>query len=165
MRGKGKAAVPDGDGDDYYEVDDAFAALPAPADPPAKPSTRSQFIGAVANLAVQYNFSCLGIAVDVMTSHWDKTVTKDNGLVADYPEPAWASKALPGTVFAGAIAGMICMGYIGDRIGRRRGMVLTQALVVVGALASALLTWGSASDIFAILAACRFVLGFGVGGI
>ena len=94
-----------------------------------------------------------------MTSHWDKTVTDDNGLTADYPEPVWAHNALMGTVFAGAIVGMITMGYVGDRIGRRRGMIATQALVVVGALASALLTWGSPSDIYAILAACRFILG------
>jgi len=61
------------DAEDYYEGDATFDAAP----PALKPeqSTRSQFIGAFANLSVQYNFSCLGIAVSVMTSHWDKTVT------------------------------------------------------------------------------------------
>lgn len=60
---------------------------------------------------------------------------------------------------------MITMGYLGDRIGRRRGMVATQALVVVGALSSALLTWGPPKDVYAILAACRFVLGVRKGSI
>lgn len=125
----------------------------------------ARFIGAVSNLAIQYNFSSLSIAVVLMTSHRDSMVTMSNGLVPDFPEPAWAENALLGSVFAGAAVGMVGIGLISDRIGRRRGMVLTQALVVGGAVAAALCTWGPPQSVYGVLAAARFVCGFGIGGI
>ena len=54
--------------------------------------------------------------------------------------------------------------YAGDAIGRRRAMALTNLLTVLGALGSALLTWGDAATVYPVLMACRFVLGVGVGG-
>ena len=54
--------------------------------------------------------------------------------------------------------------YAGDAIGRRRAMALTNLLTVLGALGSALLTWGDAATVYSVLMACRFVLGVGVGG-
>jgi MFS family permease len=144
--------------DDAY--DDDFQATKTP-----KSSFRAQFVGAIGNLAIQYNFSALGIAVAFMTSHQDTVTSKTNGLSPDFPEPAWASNALYGTVFVGAILGQITMGRVGDLIGRRKGMCLTLAFVVIGSLASALFTWGPPNVLFAVLAACRFILGFGVGGI
>lgn len=128
-------------------------------------SRRAFFISAVGNLSVQYNLSCLGIAVAFMTSHRDSVVTHEVEVTADFPEPHWATTALFGTVFAGAMLGMIAMGWVGDQLGRRAGMIATLAFVVAGALGSALLTWGSPDTIYGVLAVCRFVLGFGVGGI
>lgn len=64
----------------------------------------------------------------------------------------------------GAIMGQLTFGYIGDAIGRKRGMIFTLLLTIGGALASALLPWGVQS-IYYILAACRFILGLGVGGV
>lgn len=125
----------------------------------------AKFIGAVSNLAIQYNFSSLSIAVVIMTSCRDTMVTKRNGLAPDFPEPPWAENALLGSVFAGAAVGMVGVGLIGDRIGRRRGMIFTQALVVGGAIAAALCTWGPPRSVYAALAAARFVCGFGIGGI
>lgn len=106
------------------------------------------------------NLSCLAIAVECLTAP---------ALLPNAPpslvEPAWAKHALLGVAFAGAMAGMVAMGYIGDRIGRRRGMIMTLAFVVSGALGAALLTWGDADTFFGMLCAWRLVLGFGVGGI
>lgn len=141
------------------------AHVPSAAEEAAH-SRKAQFIGAIGNLSVQYNLSCLGIAVACMRSYRGIPVPDGaTDMVGDYPEPSWAAHALLGTVFAGAVAGMISMGYIGDHIGRRKGMVLTLSFVVVAALASALLTWGSSDSVYGVLALCRFVLGFGVGGI
>jgi MFS transporter, PHS family, inorganic phosphate transporter len=65
---------------------------------------------------------------------------------------------------AGAILGQLTFGYIGDAVGRRKGMIFTLLLSIVGALASAVLPWGT-TTIYPILALCRFVLGLGVGGV
>ena len=57
------------------------------------------------------------------------------------------------------------MGYIADLLGRRLAMITTLSLTVFGALFSAILPWGSTSTVYAIISACRFILGVGVGGI
>lgn len=67
--------------------------------------------------------------------------------------------------YAGAIAGMCIMGYLGDMIGRRLAMVLTLFLVAFGALSSAVLSWGSALSVTVILGVFRFILGTGSGGV
>lgn len=64
----------------------------------------------------------------------------------------------------GAILGQLTFGYIGDAIGRKRAMCLTLVLSIAGALASAILPWGD-DYIYYTLAACRLVLGLGVGGV
>lgn len=64
----------------------------------------------------------------------------------------------------GAILGQLTFGYIGDAIGRKRGMIFTLLLTIGGALASAVLPWG-VDSIYYTLAVCRFVLGLGVGGV
>jgi PHS family inorganic phosphate transporter-like MFS transporter len=114
----------------------------------------SLFVPSAGNFAIQWNFSSLSIAVAIMTAS-----------SGGYTEPSWAKYALLGTVFAGAMAGMIGMGALGDALGRRLGMATTLSLVVAGALGSALLPWGDGDELFGVLAACRFVLGAGVGGI
>lgn len=113
---------------------------------------------------MQYNFGCLSIALAVMTADNGLVIPKDNtaGLVSDFPEPAWAHFALLGLVFVGAMIGMIGMGWVGDVLGRRAGMVLTLSLVVAGALASALLPWGPPEVLYSILCLSRFVGGVGV---
>lgn len=50
-------------------------------------------------------------------------------------------------------------------MGRQRAMVVTLSLTVVGALWSALASWGSPSTVYAMIAVGRTVLGIGVGGI
>jgi PHS family inorganic phosphate transporter-like MFS transporter len=63
------------------------------------------------------------------------------------------------------MVGMIGIGALGDALGRRLGMATTLALVVGSALGSAVLPWGDGDTLFGVLAACRFLLGVGVGGI
>lgn len=119
---------------------------------------------ALGNFSIQYNLSCAGIAVAIMRSCSDDIGKNCKG-GGDYPEPTWAKYLLMGTVFAGAVVGMLTMGYLGDAMGRRKALALTLSLTVLGSLGSAILPWGSAEVVYSIIAACRFVLGVGVGGI
>lgn len=142
---------------------------PPPAAAAAPTAKKSNFIGAVSNLSIQYALSSMSIAVAFMTSDEGRVVPDADKNVhhyhADYPEPSWAKYMLLGMVFAGTIAGMCLMGYLGDLIGRKRAMVVTLGITSVSALASAVVPWGSASTIYALLATFRFTLGVGVGGI
>ena len=81
------------------------------------------------------------------------------------PLQLWAKNTLLGAVFAGAMVGMVVMGSVGDVLGRRAGMLLTLSFVVVGALASALFSWGDATTVYTVITVARFFLGVGVGGI
>ena len=118
----------------------------------------ASLVPAAGNLAIQYNFSSLSLAVAILTA----SPASGGGGVA---EPDFAKFTLLGTVFAGAMAGMVGLGAVGDALGRRTGMVATLALVVAGAAGQAALPWGPPGALFGVLAACRFILGVGVGGI
>jgi len=120
-----------------------------------------EFLAAVTNFSIQYNFGCLGIATAIMLSHNDMTGPH---ITPDFPEPMWARYFLLAIVFVGSIIGMICMGVLGDVIGIQRALIFTNALVVVGALSTALLSWGSAEHIWLVIGVSRFILGVGVGG-
>ena len=125
--------------------------------------TRTCMVGAAGNFSIQYNIAVLSVAVAFMTAVDGKAADDDTG--SAYPEPAWAKNSLLGTVFAGILTGLLTMGYVADAVGRRAGLLITNTLVVVGALATALASWGSASSVYTVVAVARFVVGFGVGGI
>jgi len=57
------------------------------------------------------------------------------------------------------------MGYAGDVIGRTAAMVFTLSLISIGALLSAIAPTGTPETVYAIIVACRFVLGIGAGGV
>ena len=78
--------------------------------------------------------------------------------------------------FAGAILGQLTFGYIGDVIGRSKGLYLTQILSIIGAIgryafptdsaihsSAASFQWGPITP-FMMVAFWRFILGVGVGG-
>jgi PHS family inorganic phosphate transporter-like MFS transporter len=111
----------------------------------------SLWVSALANFHVQYNFQVIALAESVMKEH--------------YKLPPWGKTALAAIIFAGAITGQLSFGYIGDRIGRNKAMTLTNLLTVIGALGSAVLSWGSADHIYLAIVLCRFLLGVGVGGV
>ncbi|OWZ16792.1 Inorganic phosphate transporter [Phytophthora megakarya] len=108
-------------------------------------------VSAIANLSTAYNLAVINYALMM--------------LQRSYPN---SSPELRSTVdscsLVGAIAGQLTFGYVGAVMGRRKGMIFTLLLSILGAVSSALLPWGTDS-VYHILAACRFVLGVGVGGV
>jgi PHS family inorganic phosphate transporter-like MFS transporter len=114
---------------------------------------KSGFISAMGNFSIQYNLSSISAALPIMTDTL-------------FTEPDWATYVLKGLVFAGSVFGMCVMGYLGDLIGRRKAMLTTLFFTVIGSLGCALFPWGYDDNvIFAVMSACRFILGVGVGGI
>ena len=71
---------------------------------------------------------------------------------------------LSSVVFAGAIVGQLFMGIAGDLCGRRKALILTNLFTALGALCSALCSWGSTTTVYTVITVSRFVLGVGVGG-
>jgi PHS family inorganic phosphate transporter-like MFS transporter len=74
--------------------------------------------------------------------------------------------AVSTAALAGAILGQLAFGFIADKIGRKKGFVVTLSIVIVGAILSA-----SSFSIPSIgltvamtLAGFRFLLGIGIGG-
>ncbi|KAF1774361.1 Major facilitator superfamily domain [Phytophthora cactorum] len=108
-------------------------------------------VSAIANLSTAYNLAVINYALMM--------------LQRSYPN---SSPELRSTVdscsLVGAIVGQLTFGYVGAVMGRRKGMIFTLLLSILGAVSSALLPWGTDS-VYHILAVCRFVLGVGVGGV
>lgn len=125
------------------------------------PGCFGDFLSSVTNFSIQYNYVCASIAAAIMLSDADRT---GDSVAADFPQPQWAKDFLMSVVFVGSIVGMLVMGFLGDLIGVQRALVLTNSFVVLGALSSALLSWGESQRIWAVITASRFVLGIGVGG-
>eukprot|EP00405_Crypthecodinium_cohnii_P019990 CAMPEP_0206474168 /NCGR_PEP_ID=MMETSP0324_2-20121206/33316_1 /ASSEMBLY_ACC=CAM_ASM_000836 /TAXON_ID=2866 /ORGANISM="Crypthecodinium cohnii, Strain Seligo" /LENGTH=417 /DNA_ID=CAMNT_0053949269 /DNA_START=48 /DNA_END=1301 /DNA_ORIENTATION=- len=96
-----------------------------------------------------------------MTSHHDAL---GPNIREDYPEPMWAKEFLLSIVFTGSVVGMLTMGYLGDFLGLKVALAMTNGMIVLGALASATLSWGSAETVWTVIFWSRFILGMGVGG-
>lgn len=121
-------------------------------------ASRKSLIAALSNFSIQYNFACIAIGLAFM----DNTSSDSQAVPPAYPRTAVQDALLKSLVFAGAIAGQLTMGYAGDALGRRRAMLLTNCFSTLGALSTALLTWGP--PVYTIMAIGRFLLGIGVGG-
>lgn len=121
-----------------------------------KEPKQSLLVPCLAVFSSNYNFVVTSIALFIMNQdpYYKETL---EGVVGN-----GSIKMLS---YAGAIAGMCIMGYLGDMIGRRLAMVLTLFLVAFGALGSAVLSWGSALSVAVIMGVFRFVLGMGSGGV
>ena len=91
-----------------------------------------------------YDLFVIGIAATLIKQQWHL----DSGRLA----------LLNSTMLAAAFLGAFVFGRIADLLGRKRVYWLVAAIMVVGALGSAL------SPSFWVLIVFRFVLGFGVGG-
>lgn len=113
---------------------------------------KSRFITAAGNFGVQYSY------VDISWSGplWIKPL---------YGQPGWASETENSVLFVGTIVGMLGLGFIGDIIGRNHAMCVTIILMVVGNAAAALLPWGDANTVWALIVASRFIFGVGAGGV
>ena len=70
------------------------------------------------------------------------------------------------SILGGMIVGQLIGGALGDTIGRWNAMYLVMGIQIVGTFGSALLVWDNLGhNIFDLLAAWRFVLGIGCGGV
>jgi MFS family permease len=72
---------------------------------------------------------------------------------------------LRSVAFAGTIVGMLSFGYLSDKIGRKFGMMSATLIVALFSALSACSAGahGSVDGLLAMLTACRFLLGIGVG--
>ena len=75
--------------------------------------------------------------------------------------------ALTYTVVTGVMAGMLGVGWLAERVGRRRGSLLTASLMAVGGVCLTLCSFllsGRPTALFPAMAGSLFVFGVGVGG-
>ncbi|HEY2692395.1 MAG TPA: MFS transporter, partial [Streptosporangiaceae bacterium] len=91
-----------------------------------------------------YDLFVIGIASTLIANEWDLS----SGQLA----------VLNSTMLAAAFLGAFVFGRYADVVGRKRVYWLVAAIMIAGALGSAL------ASSFWVLIAFRFVLGFGVGG-
>src|SRR5256884_3793890 len=91
-----------------------------------------------------YDLFIIGIASTLIATQWHLSSSR--------------LALLNATMLAAAFAGALVFGRFADLIGRKRVYWLVAAIMVVGALGSAL------SPSYWVLIAFRFLLGFGVGG-
>ncbi|KAI0767970.1 major facilitator superfamily domain-containing protein [Irpex lacteus] len=75
------------------------------------------------------------------------------------------STTLSSVAFAGTIVGMLTFGYLSDKLGRKFGMMAATGIVAFFSLLSAASSGAhhSLGGMLAMLSACRFLLGIGVG--
>ena len=74
-------------------------------------------VSSLSNLVIAYNFGIIDLALHNMADAYPTTTT------------GWADSAVASSVFAGAVTGQLFLGYAGDRLGRRRALLLTLGLV------------------------------------
>ncbi|CAD7975181.1 unnamed protein product [Amoebophrya sp. A25] len=95
-----------------------------------EPQQRSKgWVASVTNFSIQYNLTCASTAIALIKE------PKKGGLFP--PEPVWAEKILLASVFGGTLVGMLTMGTLGDRIGCKRAMFITQMLTLLATLCCA----------------------------
>ena len=110
------------------------------------------FVPGIANFGVQFNFSSISVAILLMDLIYGQV-------------PSWGSSDMASSIFIGCIIGMIYMGRLGDSIGRDRAMAVSVTIALLGALFSAVCSWGSETSVLSLLTVWRAVLGLGIGGI
>ena len=124
-------------------------------DQPTQPLPTSSWLGPmIGNFSVQYNFQNIAIVLNLAIR-----------TTAGYRQNSWVDEQSKSSVFVGCILGQMIMGYFGDVIGRGPALGLTLSLASAGALFSAILPWGQGDLLYGILVVCRFVVGFGLGGV
>ncbi|KAH9107807.1 hypothetical protein LEN26_000624 [Aphanomyces euteiches] len=143
--------------------DGVVIAMPKPAvftytpllqreDSSSSPSQVNQrvLVSSVANFSTAYNLAIIGSVLPLIEEKHPSTDMRIVPLIS-------------ACCLVGAIVGQLIFGYIGDVMGRKKGMILTLALSILGATASAFVPKNE--SIYLSLAICRFILGIGVGGV
>jgi len=82
------------------------------------------------------------------------------------PQTAADKGVVASATLAGAVIGQIGFGFFADWVGRRVMFITTAILIVLGAVLSSVVQWGSIAGmgLYGQLALCRFLLGLGIGG-
>ena len=78
---------------------------------------------------------------------------------------AWVSGTSEATIFIGAVAGQLSMGFLGDILTRNQALTVTLAISSFAAFLSAIAPAGNPTSIYSIIILFRFIVGFGLGGI
>ncbi|KAL8271064.1 hypothetical protein Esti_005049 [Eimeria stiedai] len=117
---------------------------------------QSLLVPCLAVFSSNYNFVVTSIALYIMNQDAEYKQTLDSVV---------GNGTIKMLSYAGAIAGMCIMGYLGDLVGRRLAMIVTLFLVAFGALGSAAFSWGTALSVTIIVGVFRFILGVGSGGV
>ena len=108
-----------------------------------------------ANFSAQYNYNSITLAI-LMLERAGKDV------------PTWATSSLTSVIFLGSVFGQLCLGFLGDAVGRGVGLALTLVLIIGGAFLSSA-AWDyetePSTSVYASIILARFVLGVGVGGV
>ncbi|KAH8043848.1 transporter [Aureococcus anophagefferens] len=118
---------------------------------PADVGRRKVLVALLANAGAAMNFSTIEIAVMLMGD-------------AEGLTRGWEMSVLDSLVFAGCIIGMVSFGYVGDRVGRVKGLQAAMFLSVFGVVLSAT-PMDTEAEVAAVLCVARFVLGVGIGGV
>jgi len=67
-------------------------------------------------------------------------------------------------VFVGSVIGQIVFGFFADRMGRKKIMLITAALLIIGGILCTCASVGSPSTTLTLLGIYRLILGLGIGG-
>lgn len=115
-------------------------------------SEHLHFVPAISNVSTAYNLVIINFVLILLSDLYPSRVT------------VRAESTVSSASLAGAIVGQLIFGAIGDILGRRKGMILTLSTTLFGALGTFALPQDN-GDMVNILAAFRFILGLGVGGV
>jgi PHS family inorganic phosphate transporter-like MFS transporter len=140
-----------------------YELVAPPLSPPSKRPLAAWVTG-LSNYSVQYNFQAISIALLVMS---DTVCTSTPANCSNGVQAAWVGPTAAGTVFAGAVAGQLTLGWLGDRMGRDPAMLLTLSVAACAAVCSAALPpfSGPATSVYTTIIVSRFILGVGLGGV
>ncbi len=105
---------------------------------------RAALISGVGFFTDAYDLFVISTVAAIVSVHWHLTTS----------QTSWVS----GSAILGAFVGAVVFGRLADIVGRKKIYIVVAAIMIAGALASAL-----APDFLALTAA-RFVLGLGIGG-
>ncbi|CEM32056.1 unnamed protein product [Vitrella brassicaformis CCMP3155] len=141
------------------DYEDAPAFFSAPNTPPggqpaslsAKASWLPTITAGVGFLTDAYDLFVIDIVLLVLASIDASQSAADRGLVAS-------------AMIVGTLIGQTTFGLLADILGRHNLFRTTPILLAGGALLSACVTWAGPVSLYTKLAACRLLLGVGVGG-
>ena len=77
---------------------------------------------------------------------------------------SWQRSLITSSALIGNIAGMLTLGALSDRVGRRELMLCTSSLTFVGTLGAACAFDPGGDGIWSVIIFFRFIMGFGIGG-